>query len=118
MPSIKPSKAELAPSDARSAGIAAVAISWPTSEKRLASPMPRMLRLSQRNLPPDPNSLGEDLAVFRAIPVMNYPDLLQGHQTAAHHLVENRKKTLHLFLGVDNLDDGGRSMESRRILAV
>jgi hypothetical protein len=38
--------AELAPSEASKAGIAVVAISWPTSEHREANPMPRMLRLS------------------------------------------------------------------------
>jgi hypothetical protein len=41
--------AELAPSEASKAGIAVVAISWPTSENKEASPMPSTLRLSHRD---------------------------------------------------------------------
>ncbi len=47
-PSIKPSTAEPAPTDASSTGIAVVAISWPMSENILAKPIPTTLRFRQR----------------------------------------------------------------------
>ena len=45
---MRPSAALLAPSEARSTGIVVVAISWPTSENRPASPMPSTVELSQQ----------------------------------------------------------------------
>src|SRR5271167_525120 len=47
-PSMIPSAYAGAPRLARNAGKIAVAASWPQSEKRLASPMPRTPRVSQR----------------------------------------------------------------------
>ena len=46
LPSMSPRIAELAPSEANRAGMAVVAISWPASEHRLASPMPRTVEFS------------------------------------------------------------------------
>ena len=45
-PSINPSRAELAPSSVKKAGNTVVAISCPTSEQSVASPMPNTVELS------------------------------------------------------------------------
>jgi hypothetical protein len=45
-PSMSPKTADPAPTEASNAGIAEVAISCPTSEKKLASPIPRTVEFS------------------------------------------------------------------------
>ena len=117
VPSIKPSKAELAPNEASSAGIAAVAISWPTSEKKLASPMPRMLRFNQPRPRAAGRASGKRFSFAGAGAVVQHFHLLHRDEASAHHFLEEREQRPHFFLRIDDLDDErkiGREPENFR----
>src|SRR6267143_2688256 len=123
MPSMAPSHAGPAPMVARNAGSTAVAISWLQSLKRLVSPTPRTVRLSQDcscgasamgwsvvEAPTldEPRREGHCARLFLGGAIENYPHFLERDEAAFDHFVEAGKNFFDALDGFDDLEDDGQ----------
>src|ERR1700682_5599950 len=97
MPSMAPSHTGPAPIAAKKAGSTAVAVSWLQSLKRLVSPTPRTVRLSQDLFSPD-SAMGirRLLSKMRrrlllCCAIKNHAHFFQCNQAAFHHFIETRE---------------------------
>src|SRR5277367_4321741 len=112
-PSMRPRAADAPPRVTTNNGRTEVAISCPTSEKRLATPMPSTLRLSQRarvggeagEVIPN-RSLGAR-GGGRARRILDDPYFFYGDQAFAHHGVDDGEHSLDAFWGIHDFHHQG-----------